>query len=123
MILELHGAGVDDEDENRRNSPDEAEDQATLNSRCLAEFKMYLDVAKAFGSDKSKAKCPFQWCKESKSAFKLLAPVARKWLCCSASSVPSERAFSSAGNNVTAKRASLGDDMVRDLAFLHDNNL
>jgi hypothetical protein len=123
MIRELYGVGVDDEDENRRSSLDEAEDQATLNLRCLAELKMYIDVAKAFVSDKSTSNCPLQWWKENKSSFKLLAPVARKWLGCLASSVPSERAFSSAGNTVSAKRASLGDDMVRDLVFLHDNNL
>lgn len=123
MIRELRGVGVDDEDKNRRSSLDEAEDQATLNLRCLAEFQTYLDAAKAFVNENSKSKCPLQWWKENKSAFKLLAPVARKWLGCLASSVPSERAFSSAGNTVTAKRASLGDDMVRDLVFLHDNNL
>jgi hypothetical protein len=82
LIRELHGVGVDDEDENRRSSLDEAEGQATLNLRCLAEFKTYLDAAKASVSDKSKSKCPLQWWKENKSAFNLLAPVARKWLGC-----------------------------------------
>jgi hypothetical protein len=93
MIRELRVVGVDDEDENRRSSLDEAEDHATLNLRCLAEFKTYLDAAKAFVNEKPKSKCPLQWWKENKSAFKLLTPVARKWLSCIASSVPMNRLF------------------------------
>ncbi|MCP4255392.1 MAG: hAT transposon family protein, partial [Candidatus Scalindua sp.] len=41
--------------------------------------------------DKSKDKCPYKWWKHHESSFKLLAPVARKWLGCFASSVPCER--------------------------------
>ena len=101
----------------------EAEQETSLKLQCLSEFKTYLEVARSYVGEKSMKQCPLEWWKYNQNALKLLAPVARKWLGCLASSVPSERAFSSAGNIVLAKRASLGDDMVRDLVFLHDNQL
>ena len=53
--------------------------------------------------------------------FPLQAPIARKWLCALATSVPSERCFSTTGNVVTKKRAALGSDRIRDIIFMHDN--
>ncbi|EGZ09480.1 hypothetical protein PHYSODRAFT_433141, partial [Phytophthora sojae] len=53
--------------------------------------------------------------------FPILAALARKWLGCIATSVPSERAFSKSGNVVTSKRCSLDPETVRDILFVGEN--
>ena len=50
-----------------------------------------------------------------------LAKMALKYSRVVATSVPSERLFSTAGNIVTAKRAALDPGNVEKLIFLHDN--
>ena len=47
--------------------------------------------------------------------------MAQKYLGVVATSVPSERLFSTAGNVVTAKRSTLEPENVEKLVFLHDN--
>lgn len=64
---------------------------------------------------------PLVWWKRRSISFPILAQLARKWLGCVATSVPSERVFSSAGNIVAAKRSSLDPSIVRDLVFIHEN--
>ncbi|XP_071786524.1 E3 SUMO-protein ligase ZBED1-like [Asterias amurensis] len=64
---------------------------------------------------------PLSWWKINEPRFKLLGRMARKFLCIPATSVPSERLFSSAGNIVSAKRSCLLPSNVRYLTFLHDN--
>jgi hypothetical protein len=64
---------------------------------------------------------PLEWWRRRGVGYPYLAPLARKWLACVATSVPSEREFSSAGNTVTAKRSSLTLSIVRDLLYIHDN--
>ena len=64
---------------------------------------------------------PTLWWKENCSRYKYLAQLARKYLCIPATSVPSERLFSTAGNIVSAKRSCLDADNVAMLCFLHDN--
>ncbi len=56
---------------------------------------------------------PMLWWKENCSRYKHLAQLARKYLCLPATSVPSERLFSTAGNIVSAKRSCLDADNVR----------
>ena len=51
----------------------------------------------------------------------IASPNNSKWLCALATSVPSERCFSTSGNVVTKKRAALGSDRIRDIIFIHDN--
>lgn len=65
---------------------------------------------------------PFDWWKAHANRFPVLASVARMWLGCAATSVPSERAFSTSGNIVTARRCSLAPALVRDLVFIAENN-
>ncbi len=64
---------------------------------------------------------PTLWWKENCSCYKYLAQLARKYLCIPATSVPSERLFSTAGNIVSANRSCLDADNVAMLCFLHDN--
>ncbi|EGZ24271.1 hypothetical protein PHYSODRAFT_482887, partial [Phytophthora sojae] len=64
---------------------------------------------------------PLVWWSVNGHNYPSLALLARKWLGCVATSVPSERAFSTAGNAVTAKRCQMDVNLVRDLVFIAEN--
>jgi hypothetical protein len=64
---------------------------------------------------------PLRWWAEQENSFPTLSKMARKYLCVPATSVPSERDFSSAGNIVTCKRNSLKPSKVNELCFLACN--
>ncbi|GMG17328.1 unnamed protein product [Phytophthora fragariaefolia] len=76
-------------------------------------------IADTYGHDDSND--PLLWWKRRSIHFPVLSQLARKWLGCVATSVPSERAFSTAENIVSAKRSALDPDAVRDLIFIHEN--
>lgn len=85
--------------------PDEAEPRSSnLEIACADELKLYLaDVKKSVVSDTD----PFQWWRVHKNVYSNMSNLARKWLGTVATSVPSERAFSTSGNVVTLKRSAL----------------
>ena len=62
---------------------------------------------------------PFQWWKKNECVYPKLAAYARKVLCIPATSVPSERVFSTAGGTVTKLRSSLESSAIDHLIFLH----
>jgi len=64
---------------------------------------------------------PFIWWKNQKNNFPTLAKIARKYLCVSATSTPSERLFSDAGNTLTAKRTKLNPILFERIVFLKKN--
>nr|XP_054604938.1 E3 SUMO-protein ligase ZBED1-like [Nothobranchius furzeri] len=64
---------------------------------------------------------PLTWWKNNATRFPTLATLAKSYLAVPATSTPSERLFSVAGNIVTKKRASLTAEHVEMLAFLHTN--
>jgi len=64
-------------------------------------------------------KKPLQWWNLNKHILPNLAKLA---LSIVATSVPSERLFSVAGNIVSAKRATLLSENVEKLVFLHENS-
>ena len=64
---------------------------------------------------------PLLWWKCYEAQFPLLAKLAKKYLCIPATSVPSERAFSAAGNVVNSKRACLLPENVNMLVFRSQN--
>ncbi|GMF30815.1 unnamed protein product [Phytophthora fragariaefolia] len=84
---------------------------------CNAEVYRYLDEVADTEFDVD----PLEWWRLHGRPYPYLAPLARQWLACVATSVPSERAFSSAGNIINCKRAKLDPSLVRDLLFIHDN--
>ena len=64
---------------------------------------------------------PLVWWKCHAQKFPLLAELARTYLAVPATSVPSERAFSTTGMTVTKQRAALDSETVDALVFLNKN--
>lgn len=64
---------------------------------------------------------PLEWWSGRECVFHNLCKVAIKYMCITATSVPSEQLFSAAGNIVSSKRASLLPENVDKLVFLHSN--
>jgi hypothetical protein len=93
------------------------ESDESLWNRCESEISLYR------GATTSVPRCvgPLAWWEANRSRFPTLAVLARKWLGCIATSVPSERAFSTSGNTVTDKRYSLSPTTVRDVVFVSTN--
>jgi len=90
---------------------------ADLERACNDEFTNYLAEKHGVKTNDD----PFEWWRVNRHKYPHLSQLARKWLGVVATSVPSERAFSTSGNIVTVKRSSLAPDMVRDLVFLSEN--
>lgn len=64
---------------------------------------------------------PLDWWKHNETKYPLLSNLAKKYLCIPATSVASERIFSTAGDIVTAQRSCLSSDQVDRLIFLKKN--
>ena len=92
--------------------PEAIIDQSTGAKR---EIEKYLCMSTC--TDKN----PLDWWKMYESELSLFAKLAKKYLCIPATSVPSERAFSTAGHVVNAKRACLLPENVNILVFLAHN--
>ena len=69
----------------------------------------------------STADSPLLWWKTNEHKYPLLSAVGKKYLCVPATSVPSERVFSTAGDIVTAQRSALKSKHVDKLIFLKKN--
>ncbi|XP_041834229.1 E3 SUMO-protein ligase ZBED1-like [Melanotaenia boesemani] len=65
--------------------------------------------------------CPLKWWKENSEIYPLLSPLAKAYLTTPATSVPSERVFSTAGDIVTLQRSQLLPENVDILVFLKKN--
>ena len=65
--------------------------------------------------------CPLNWWKKESVHLPMLSSLAQKFLCICATSVASERTFSSGGNIVTSKRNCLKPHVVDELVFLAKN--
>ncbi|XP_076879095.1 E3 SUMO-protein ligase ZBED1-like [Brachyhypopomus gauderio] len=64
---------------------------------------------------------PLLWWKTNEPTYPLIAKLAKRYLAIPATSVPSERVFSTAGDIVTASRSALTADNVDKLIFLAKN--
>lgn len=65
--------------------------------------------------------CPLKWWKENEKQYPLLSTLAKAFLSIPATSVPSERVFSTAGDIVSAQRSQLLPENVDVLVFLKKN--
>jgi len=98
--------------------PDSAPQRTTeLEGECDQELRCYLAAVANVRGDTS----PDKWWQVNVSSYPNLSRVAKKWLGVVASSVPSERAFSTCGNILTLKSSSLLSAMLRDLVFVAEN--
>ena len=64
---------------------------------------------------------PLQWWKQKSSKYPTLVQLERQYLAVPATSVPSERAFSAAGQIANERRSCLLPDSVTMLVFLAEN--
>ena len=64
---------------------------------------------------------PLHWWRENEERFPRIAKVARKYLAVPASSIASERVFSTAGNIMNKKRCSLSSKHLNILIFIKQN--
>ena len=64
---------------------------------------------------------PFDWWQRNIQRYPGMAAMAKRYLCCPASTVYSERLFSEAGNVYETKRSRLLPDRAEHLTFLHHN--
>uniref|UniRef100_A0A671UN90 HAT C-terminal dimerisation domain-containing protein n=2 Tax=Sparus aurata TaxID=8175 RepID=A0A671UN90_SPAAU len=97
-------------------SDSETAEQYAQNQAITNEVLMY------FGEHPlSKTENPLSWWKSNEAKYPSLASLARSFLCIPATSTPSERLFSAAGNITSKKRASLIPEHVDMLTFLHCN--
>ena len=81
------------------------------------EFEKYFNLPVA-----SRSVDPFLWWNERKNELPIMSKLARKYLCMSATSVPSERLFSDVGNHITPHRNRLSPSFVSKLIFLKRNS-
>lgn len=81
------------------------------------ELQMYR-AAPAVPATKEAA---LQWWKDHHPKYPILARLARRYLLIPATSVPTERIWSDAGNIETPKRNRLGSDTLEALVFCYEN--
>ena len=82
--------------------------------------KAHAEVSQ-YSSEPSTTNDPLEWWRANSFRYPLLSHLAKKYLSIPATSVPSERVFSTAGNIVTKKRACLDPSTVNMLVFLAEN--
>lgn len=82
--------------------------------KACAEVTQYID-------EPSTQESPLEWWKKNAFRYPILSQMTKKYLAIPATSVPSERAFSSAGRIVNSKHSCLHPSSVNMLVFLAEN--
>ena len=103
-------------------SEDSTEDEVVqhrllVQSSAKREVENYLDPAIVVSPETSS----LEWWRENKYRFPHVAVLARKWLCVTATSTPSERVFSDCGLGLTAKRSRLKGYVLQDQVMIRRN--
>lgn len=82
-----------------------------------SEMKRYFTEE----SHASREEDPLMWWKEHAAQYPRIKELAKKYLCSPASSVPSERLFSKAGELISLRRSNLSENKVNMILFLNKN--
>jgi hypothetical protein len=91
-----------------------------VRQECEKEIKRYFDLVGEDG-EVDRRTDPNAWWRVNSHRFPMLCELARKWMGCMGTSVPSERVFSTGGKIVSIKRCSLTPEIAEDLAFIAHN--
>lgn len=97
--------------------PEEGETPEATKERYEGQLQSYLRLAEIVSHDDD----PFEWWRGHASLYPALAKLARKWLSSMVTAVPNDRAFTTSGSVLTAKRYALAPATVRDCVFVADN--
>lgn len=110
--LNVFGSSSSDSSGSDQEEDDEKENQ-----------EVQKEVLQYFGEQPlSKKEDPLLWWRANAARYPTLAKLAKSFLCIPATSTPSERLFSAAGNIASKRRASLSSAHVNMLTFLHCNH-
>ncbi|XP_063324202.1 E3 SUMO-protein ligase ZBED1-like [Pelmatolapia mariae] len=113
VLDNLLESDTDSQGDNEEAASKEDQDVQVVRS----EVQLYFKEATV-----SKKDDPLKWWSENEGRFPTLSKLAKSFLCIPATSTPSERIFSTAGNICSQKRASLSAEHVEKLTFLAMNN-
>ena len=97
-----------------------SEDEVTDNNSDSPRVQANLEI-KAYLKEEPTEEAPLEWWKRNAFRYPLLSNIARRYLIIPATSVPSERVFSTAGHIANQKRACLLPENVTMLVFLAEN--
>jgi len=94
----------------------------SVSDGCKQELDLYLKAPRLplIGSD-GRLSDPLSWWHDRCNYFPRVWNLAQIYLAIPATSAPSERIFSKAGNAISDKRCSLNDKTARDLVFMQHN--
>lgn len=108
--------------EQERENYDEHLTNSLLTSMFSRQYKRGDEVTEYLKIEEiSFSECPFNWWCKNENRFPILSKLARKYLAIPATSTPSERLFSDAGNIMTVRRTSLLPSTFEHLLFLKRN--
>ncbi|WAR27086.1 ZBED1-like protein [Mya arenaria] len=79
------------------------------------------EVSRYLGTKVDPGQTVLGWWRDHEESFPRLSKLAKKYLCCQASSVSSERVFSLAGQVVSKKRCRMNPDLIDQTIFLNKN--
>ena len=123
MVLPDVNNNSNSNNDNNVNNADETvmtDDNTSVSmSMATVEINKYLKISSNFNCNSEFIRSdPLQWYRIHHFEFPNVAMLAKKYLCISATSAPSERMFSNCGSYVTKKRNQLEPDIVSDFIFL-----